>query len=102
LGLNPHSIRIAPSRSRGEKALSAETYMVTSPLMGTFYRAPAPGEKSFVEVGQRVDRDEVVCVIESMKIFTELKAQQPGTVTRIMVENEDVVMKSQELIEIEI
>jgi acetyl-CoA carboxylase biotin carboxyl carrier protein len=70
--------------------------------MGTFYRAPAPGEKSFVEVGQRVDTDEVVCVIESMKIFTELKAQQPGTVTRIMVENEDVVMKSQELIEIEI
>lgn len=82
--------------------MSAETYMVTSPLMGTFYRAPSPGEKSFVEVGQRVDRDEVVCVIESMKIFTELKAQQPGTVTRIMVENEDVVMKSQELIEIEI
>lgn len=82
--------------------MSAETYMVTSPLMGTFYRAPAPGEKSFVEVGQHVGRDEVVCVIESMKIFTELKAEQPGTIARILVENEDVVMKNQELIEIEI
>lgn len=81
--------------------MSAETYTITSPLMGTFYRASAPGEKSFVEVGQRVNRDEVVCVIESMKIFTELKAEQPGTVTRIMVENEDVVMKNQALIEIE-
>jgi acetyl-CoA carboxylase biotin carboxyl carrier protein len=82
--------------------LSAETYMITSPLMGTFYNAPAPGEKSFVEIGQRVSSDDVVCVIESMKIFTELKADQPGTVTRIMVENEEMVMKNQELIEIKV
>jgi acetyl-CoA carboxylase biotin carboxyl carrier protein len=82
--------------------LSDERHMVTSPLMGTFYSAPAPGEKSFVEIGQRVSGEDVVCVIESMKIFTELKANQPGTVTRIMVENEDMVMKNQELIEIEV
>jgi len=82
--------------------LNAETYMITSPLMGTFYSAPAPGEKSFVEIGQRVNSDDVVCVIESMKIFTELKADQSGTVARIMVENEDMVMKNQELIEIKI
>jgi acetyl-CoA carboxylase biotin carboxyl carrier protein len=82
--------------------LSAETYMITSPLMGTFYNAPAPGEKSFVEIGQRVSSDDVVCVIESMKIFTELKADQPGTVTRIMVENEEMVMKNQELVEIKV
>ena len=82
--------------------MNAETYMITSPLMGTFYSAPAPGEKSFVEIGQRVNSDDVVCVIESMKIFTELKADQSGTVARIMVENEDMVMKNQELIEIKI
>lgn len=82
--------------------MSAETYMITSPVMGTYYRAPAPGEKAFVEVGQRVNIDEVVCVIESMKVFTDLKANLPGTVTRIMVENEAVVMKNQELIEITI
>ncbi len=80
--------------------MSAETYMIISPLMGTFYSAPAPGEKNFVEVGQRVNSEDVVCVIESMKIFTELKADRPGTVVRIMVENEDMVMKNQELIEI--
>jgi len=82
--------------------VSAETYMITSPVMGTYYCAPAPGEKAFVEVGQRVNIDEVVCVIESMKVFTDLKANLPGTVTRIMVENEAVVMKNQELIEIAI
>ena len=82
--------------------MNAETYMITSPLMGTYYSAPAPGEKKFVEVGQRVNGDEVVCVIESMKVFIELKANQPGTVTRIMVENEDMVMKNQALIEIKI
>ena len=76
--------------------------MIKSPLMGTFYRASAPGEKPFVEVGQRVDADDVVCVIESMKIFTELRADKAGTVKRILVENEDAVMKKQDLIEIEV
>mgnify|MGYP003573655788 CR=1 FL=1 len=55
-----------------------------------------------MEIGQRVNNDDVVGVIESMKVFTELKANQPGTVTRIMVENEDLVMKNQALIEINI
>ena len=55
-----------------------------------------------LEVGQQVEAAEVVCVIESMKIFTELRADQAGTVTKILVENEEPVMKNQELIEIEI
>ena len=70
--------------------------------MGTFYKAPAPGEKPYVEVGQKVNASEVVCLIESMKIFTELRADQEGTVKQFLVENEDTVMKNQELIEIEI
>ena len=82
--------------------MSTETYKITSPLMGTFYKASAPGEKPFVEVGQRVKAADVVCVIESMKIFTELRADQGGTVIKIFVEDEDPVMKNQELIEIEI
>ena len=82
--------------------MSAETYMITSPLMGTFYSAPAPGEKPFVEIGQRVNATDVVCVIESMKIFTELRTDKAGTIKRILVTNEDAVMKKQALIEIEI
>ena len=70
--------------------------------MGTFYRASAPGEKPLVEVGQNVKAADVVCVIESMKIFTELRADQGGTVINILVDDEEPVMKNQELIEIEI
>ena len=82
--------------------MNPETYKITSPLMGTFYKASAPGEKPFVEVGTIVKAADVVCVIESMKIFTELRADQGGTVTKIFVDDEDPVMKNQELIEIEI
>lgn len=82
--------------------MSPEIYKVTSPLMGTFYRASAPGEKPLVEVGQKVKPADVVCVIESMKIFTELRADQEGTVKNILVDDEEPVMKNQELIEIAI
>jgi len=82
--------------------MGPRTYKVTSPVMGTFYRTPGPGESPFVEVGQQVEAAEVVCVIESMKIFTELRVEQAGTVKKILVENEETVMKNQELIEIEI
>jgi acetyl-CoA carboxylase biotin carboxyl carrier protein len=82
--------------------MGSKTYKVTSPVMGTFYRASGPREKPLVEVGQQINAADVVCVIESMKIFTELRADQPGTVKKILVENEEPVMKNQELIEIEI
>lgn len=82
--------------------MGPQIYKVTSPVMGTFYRAAAPGEKPLVEVGQQVNASDRVCMIESMKIFTELRTEQAGTVTKILVENEDPVMKNQELMELEI
>jgi acetyl-CoA carboxylase biotin carboxyl carrier protein len=82
--------------------MDLKVYTVKSPVMGTFYRASAPGEKPLVEVGQQVNASEVVCMIESMKIFTELRADQAGIVKKILVEDEEPVMKNQELIEIEI
>ena len=82
--------------------MDTKTYMITSPLMGTFYRSPSPEASPCVEIGQKINTSDVVCVIESMKIFTELRAAQAGTVKRILVEDEGLVMKNQELIEIEI
>ena len=82
--------------------MSPATYKITSPLMGTFYKASAPGEKPLVEVGQKINANDVVCVIESMKIFTELRGDHGGTVVKILVDDEDPVMKNQELMEIEI
>jgi len=78
------------------------TYTLTSPVMGIFYTASAPGEKALVEEGQAITPSDIICVIESMKIFTELRSEHPGVVKKILVENEDPVMKNQALIEIEL
>ena len=82
--------------------MGSDIYIVKSPVMGTFYRASAPGAKPLAEVGQRVEAADLVCMIESMKIFTELRADQAGIVKKFLVEDEEPVMKNQELIEIEI
>ena len=81
--------------------MSESSFEVTSPLMGTFYRSSAPGEPPLVELGKKVAAEDVVCVIESMKIFTELRSPHAGTVKEIKAENEDMVMKGQALIVIE-
>jgi acetyl-CoA carboxylase biotin carboxyl carrier protein len=89
-----------PPRPAKEQPVSDPVSTISSPVMGTFYRAPGPGQAPLVEVGQRVEAGDVVCIIESMKIFTQLRAEQAGTVTAILVENEDAVMKNQALMEI--
>jgi acetyl-CoA carboxylase biotin carboxyl carrier protein len=76
-------------------------YKVASPVMGTFYFASAPGQPPLIEVGQKINASDIVCVIESMKIFTEIRSEYSGVVKEILVENEEPVMKKQELIIIE-
>jgi acetyl-CoA carboxylase biotin carboxyl carrier protein len=60
---------------------------VASPIVGTFYRAPAPDAVPFVEVGARVKKGQVLCVIEAMKLMNEIESEMDGIVTRILVEN---------------
>lgn len=60
---------------------------VTSPMVGTFYRSPSPGSKPFVEVGDKVDEDTVLCIIEAMKLMNEIKAETRGVVRKILAEN---------------
>jgi len=81
--------------------MNDKIYKVTSPVMGTFYRSSTPGAPPIAEVGQKINASDIVCVIESMKIFTEIRSEYAGVVKEILVENEDPVMKKQELIIIE-
>ncbi|WP_170955794.1 acetyl-CoA carboxylase biotin carboxyl carrier protein [Synechococcus sp. UW140] len=60
---------------------------VTAPMVGTFYRAPAPGEPSFVEVGSRIGVGQTVCILEAMKLMNELEAETSGEVVEILVDN---------------
>jgi acetyl-CoA carboxylase biotin carboxyl carrier protein len=60
---------------------------VTSPLVGTFYRAPSPTARSFVEVGTPVKKGQVLCIVEAMKLMNEIESDIDGTVAEILVEN---------------
>ncbi len=74
---------------------------VKSPIVGTFYRAPAPDAEPFITVGQEVDEDTVVCIVEAMKVMNEIKAEMRGIVRKICVENATPVQFGQPLFKIE-
>ena len=71
--------------------------LIQAPMLGTFYRAPKPGAPPFVEVGQRVTEDDVVCIIEVMKLFNTVKAGVQGQITKILAENGQMVEFQQPL-----
>ena len=64
-----------------------EGHVVRSPMVGTFYRSPSPGSKSFVEVGQSVNAGDTICIIEAMKLLNKIEADQGGIIKVILVEN---------------
>lgn len=76
----------AASGTAGEE-VPPNVKTITSPMVGTFYRAPAPDAPPFVEVGDRVKEDTTLCIIEAMKLMNEIKAEMRGKVVKILVEN---------------
>jgi acetyl-CoA carboxylase biotin carboxyl carrier protein len=68
-------------------AVRSELVAVTAPMVGTFYRSPAPGESAFVEIGSVVVAGQTVCILEAMKLMNELEAETAGEVVEILVEN---------------
>ena len=66
---------------------SVELAVVKSPIVGTFYRSPEPGAPSFVEIGQRVKKDQVLCIIEAMKLMNEITSEYEGEIVSAYVEN---------------
>lgn len=75
-----------PAAAPAEPALP-EGHVVKSPMVGTFYRAPSPGAKPFVEVGQTVNPGDTLCIIEAMKLLNEIEADRGGVIKAILVEN---------------
>ena len=71
--------------------------VIASPMLGTFYKAPAPGEPPFVEVGSMVEEDTTVCIIEVMKLFSTIKAEKRGRISRVSVEDGELVEYGQVL-----
>ncbi|MBB5192771.1 acetyl-CoA carboxylase biotin carboxyl carrier protein [Silvimonas terrae] len=87
----PAAAAAAPAAAAGDAAPAAapvqEGTPVKSPMVGTFYRAPSPGAKNFIEVGQQVNAGDTLCIIEAMKLLNEIEAEVSGTVKAVLVEN---------------
>ena len=89
----PAPVAAAPAPAEPAAAPPASTATrsdlleVTAPMVGTFYRAPAPGEPSFVEVGSRINVGPTVCILEAMKLMNELESEVGGEVVEILVDN---------------
>ncbi|ROS01525.1 acetyl-CoA carboxylase biotin carboxyl carrier protein [Sinobacterium caligoides] len=75
-------------------------HSVNSPMVGTFYRSPAPGASAFVEVGQQVKEGDVICIVEAMKMMNQIEADKSGTVQAILAEDSQPVEFDQPLITI--
>jgi acetyl-CoA carboxylase biotin carboxyl carrier protein len=75
------------SASAEEVPESLELAVVKSPIVGTFYRCPEPGAPSFVEIGERVKKDQVLCIIEAMKLMNEITSEYDGEIVSAYVEN---------------
>ncbi len=93
--LPPPNPGAAPAPSQEEEELAGK--VVRSPMVGTFYRAPAPGAKPFVEEGQAVKPGDILCIIEAMKILNQIECEYTGVIKRILVENGQPVEYNQPL-----
>ena len=76
-----------PSETPSPSPIEKKWLAINSPMVGTFYRAPAPGESTFVEVNDRVRVGQTVCIIEAMKLMNEIEAESAGQIMEIAVEN---------------
>ncbi len=81
----------------GEAIIAEETEEITSPMVGTFYKASSPDSDPFVKVGDAVDEDTTVCIIEAMKVMNEIKAEKSGVIQRILIDDASSVQFGQGL-----
>lgn len=81
--------------------MEKKIFTINSPLSGTFYRRPSPEEPIYVEEGDIVQPGGVVCIVESMKVFNEVRTERKGIVRKVLIEDEDPVMINQPMFELE-
>ncbi len=92
----------APPRSEPEKEQAEKHTEIKSPMVGTFYRTPAPDAEPFVEEGDEIEKGQVICIIEAMKLMNEIKAEVKGHIKKILVENGQAVEFNQPIFVVEV
>jgi acetyl-CoA carboxylase biotin carboxyl carrier protein len=96
----PSDAAAAPQAAFPEPVVDPRIVAVTSPMVGTFYRAPSPDADPYVDIGGRVKLGQTLCILEAMKLMNELEAEISGTITEIAVENAEPVEYGQVLFRI--
>lgn len=90
-GGNPHVPPVAHAAAPGAAAPAADPdeglHIVKSPIVGTFYSSPSPGASPFVSTGDRVEKGQVICIVEAMKLMNEIEADASGEIVRCLVTN---------------
>lgn len=97
------SAAVAPAAAEAAPAAAAEIsgHIMRSPMVGTFYRTPSPDAKAFIEVGQKVNVGDTLCIVEAMKMMNQIEADKSGTVKAILVESGQPVEFDEPLVVIE-
>ena len=90
-----------PIKSQEKKQDLESERVIKSPMVGTFYRAPSPDTKPFVEVGKSIKVGDVICIIEAMKLMNEIEADNEGVIKEILVENNQPIEFGQPIIVLE-
>ncbi|MEN9527776.1 MAG: hypothetical protein RLY56_1727 [Pseudomonadota bacterium] len=89
------------AESAAAPAAKSNDYTVQAPMVGTFYSAPAPGAKPFVQIGDEVKVGQVLCIIEAMKMMNQIESDRAGKITSVLVQNGDPVEFGQALFSIQ-
>ncbi|ADU29973.1 acetyl-CoA carboxylase biotin carboxyl carrier protein [Evansella cellulosilytica] len=85
------------TKSEKKEVAKENVVTITSPMVGTFYEAPSPESSAYVKVGDKVNKDTVVCIVEAMKLMNEIEAEINGEIVEVLVENGQLVEYGQEL-----
>ncbi|MDI3323150.1 acetyl-CoA carboxylase biotin carboxyl carrier protein [Pontibacterium granulatum] len=96
----PAAAPAAAPAAEAEAPAAHSGHVVTSPMVGTFYRSPSPSSPAFVEVGQTVKVGDVICIVEAMKMMNQIEADKAGVVEAILVEDGQPVEFDQPLVTI--
>ena len=99
---SPAAPAAGPGAGASEPAAEVDLAIIKSPIVGTFYRSPEPGSASFVEVGDRVRKGQVLCIIEAMKLMNEIESDTDGEITAAYVENGKPVQFAERLFAIKV
>jgi len=84
---NQSTIPAAKEEGKNEAAAASSTIEIKSPMVGTFYRSPSPDKPTFVNVGDRIEKGQTICIVEAMKLFNEIESEVSGTIVKVLIDD---------------